>query len=70
MLMRSEKSTSSELSAWPKCEMPPATIAKMALPMNRSTTPVTIMQMTGNTLRLRPLCLRAERLACMAYTSS
>ena len=50
MLMRSEKSTSSELRAWPKCEMPPATIAKMALPMNRSTIPVTIMQMTGKTL--------------------
>ena len=53
--MRKENSTSSELMASPKCEMPPATIAKMALPMNRSTIPVTSMHNAGKMLRLRPL---------------
>ena len=54
-LMRKENNTSSELMASPKCEMPPATIAKMALPMNRSTIPVTSMHNAGKMLRLRPL---------------
>ena len=49
-LMRKENTTSSELMASPKCEMPPATIAK-----NRSTIPVTSMHNAGKMLRLRPL---------------
>ena len=57
-LMRNENSTSSDEIASPKWATPPATMAKMALPMNNSTTVATATATFGKMSRFLPRCLR------------
>ena len=59
-LMRSENITSVEVSASWKWVMPLATMAMMALPMNRSATIAMMMVSVGKSSRMRPLCLRVS----------